>query len=37
MFLLEEALEMEKTDGSGSNVSLLSRMVRSLPSVYGMN
>ena len=35
--LLVEASEMEKTAAPGSNVSLLSKMARSLPSVYVMN
>ena len=35
--VLEEASETEKTAASGWSVSLLSKMARSLPSVYGMN
>ena len=35
--LVEEASEVEKTAASGSNVSLLSKMARSVPLVYAMN
>ena len=34
--LLVEASEMEKTAPPETNVSLLSKMARSLPSVFGM-
>ena len=37
MSLLEETSDTEKTAASGSNVSLLSTIARSVPPMYEMN